>query len=519
MIGFAIYDTKIPSFVLPASVEVNVEIYALGFRELKPAVGWLPVNKAFLKIDLRAITFPGETLLISDLSTHPCSPGPNPNLGAVLTFKCKIPKDPLYCPSLSCNVYDYLMSGVSQPMLGTFSIELNKEFRRKMNSRQLENENFEARSSVILENNEKELKEDERKAESMNERIGAFDSFSNKNDENKIFIEKPFTASYQLIDKPLIEDIPESAPLIKEENKANLSENDKKNTIAPESSIKGLNYNDKDTIKVTFDGKISSKQAQNNISPKPLTTLFTEAPLSLSEAQTDGKVVIMPQFKQSDPKKRPVEIKLQNKNYFPLGYNRLPEDGKKHYRYILPTSLEKSDLYGEPPFQSFQIKKGQSRGLSEGLLIFSKKTTQATSTLTHAGTFKGLVRINHATSKKSSEHPKNDGFEKIAKLLVTKTDCLIRVYIIDALDLVQKDIDSPSDPYIKLKLGKRVISDRDNYILDDPCPKFNKVFELNTSFPGESTLKVQVWDYDNFLPDDKIGTTKIDLEDRFFSET
>lgn len=30
-------------------------------------------------------------------------------------------------------------------------------------------------------------------------------------------------------------------------------------------------------------------------------------------------------------------------------------------------------------------------------------------------------------------------------------------------------------------------------------------------------LKIQVWDHDDLFADDKIGTTTIDLEDRFFS--
>ena len=58
-----------------------------------------------------------------------------------------------------------------------------------------------------------------------------------------------------------------------------------------------------------------------------------------------------------------------------------------------------------------------------------------------------------------------------------------------------------------------------NYVPDNPCPKFYKCFEMNCSFPGESMLKIQVWDYDTFLPDDKIGTTKIDLEDRYYSQS
>lgn len=40
---------------------------------------------------------------------------------------------------------------------------------------------------------------------------------------------------------------------------------------------------------------------------------------------------------------------------------------------------------------------------------------------------------------------------------------------------------------------------------------------MTTYLPGPSMLKIQMWDYDNLFSDDKIGTTTIDLEDRFFS--
>lgn len=36
-------------------------------------------------------------------------------------------------------------------------------------------------------------------------------------------------------------------------------------------------------------------------------------------------------------------------------------------------------------------------------------------------------------------------------------------------------------------------------------------------FPGSTSLKIQIWDYDVIFGDEIIGTTLIDLEDRFFS--
>lgn len=434
LMSFAVFDNKIPDFFLPVAIDINIEIYVLGLRDLKPALGWLPVNKPFLKIDLRGISYPGESQLITELKTQPSASGPNPNIGAVMSFKCKIPKDPLFCPSLSCNVYDYLLSGMSQPILGNFTIDLTTALNRS---------------------NSFQLKKIKRRTE---------------------------------LDPPLLgHDKPSMVIMEKEEEK-------------PLINIRKEN---------TEDLPLIQKNPSNGIG------------LSLSEAQQPGQVVVMPQYKVSEIRKRVIEVKLQDNLYMPLGYNREPNDGNKHYRYMLGSEYEKSELVGVPPFQSYEIKKGQSRGLTRGFQLFGKKTQggQDLSTISRAGVFKGLIRITHSNNRKSVDSKDlEDGFEQIAKLLVTKKDCLVRVYIIDALDLVQKDSDSASDPYLILKLGDKSISTRDNYISDNPCPKFFQCFDLNATFPGESTLKIQMWDYDSFLPDEKIGVTKIDLEDRYFSE-
>ena len=48
-------------------------------------------------------------------------------------------------------------------------------------------------------------------------------------------------------------------------------------------------------------------------------------------------------------------------------------------------------------------------------------------------------------------------------------------------------------------------------------PDFYKTFEFDGSFPGCAPLVIKLMDYDDMFGDELIGSTSIDLEDRYFS--
>lgn len=93
---------------------------------------------------------------------------------------------------------------------------------------------------------------------------------------------------------------------------------------------------------------------------------------------------------------------------------------------------------------------------------------------------------------------------------------IVRVYIIEGFDLASRDIGGFSDPYLKLRLGSKKVSDRKNYIMDEPNPKFCKHWDFTTMFPGCPMLFIDAMDYDDLFGDDLIGGTTVDLEDRYF---
>lgn len=51
------------------------------------------------------------------------------------------------------------------------------------------------------------------------------------------------------------------------------------------------------------------------------------------------------------------------------------------------------------------------------------------------------------------------------------------------------------------------------WIYDSCC----RCFEIEATFPQDSLLTVQIYDWDLVGSDDMVGETKIDLENRFYS--
>ncbi len=48
--------------------------------------------------------------------------------------------------------------------------------------------------------------------------------------------------------------------------------------------------------------------------------------------------------------------------------------------------------------------------------------------------------------------------------------------------------------------------------------QFYQCFEIITVLPGSSQLEVAVWDYNQFMSDVHVGSTTIDLENRYLSK-
>lgn len=393
--------------ITPKFVETTVDINVLGLRDLKPAVGWLPVNKAFVRFDLNSLEIPGAAVSAEPVETQPFEEGPDPNILTVVSAKCKMPVDPLYASSFTVTVHDSLFGGISQPLIGTFTINLSRYFYPRTKLLQFAEALAKQRNII--------------KFRRLIRKIFKTDLFSFK-----------------------------------------------KHDEAPRA--------------------------------KPDSLSFVEI------CQEANRLVVIPNFEVG---KKDV-IKEANipdpRIYMPIGYNRQADDGKKHYRYKLDDVLEHTHVFSYLPFDEFPIYRAT-------YVENSGNEAVERPSLQQVGVFKANIRVAGTQSSQ-----RNADFDAITKQLLIKKKCVVRVYILDAFDIEQKDADSLSDPYVRVKLGDIVFSDKNNHQEDVTDPKIYKVFDIYTTLPGRSILKVQMWDYNKFSSDTKIGTTRIDLENRFFNK-
>lgn len=100
----------------------------------------------------------------------------------------------------------------------------------------------------------------------------------------------------------------------------------------------------------------------------------------------------------------------------------------------------------------------------------------------------------------------------------TKTPSQVHIYMIEGYDLASRDIGSESDPYFTITCGTFKFSNRDRYKLDCSNPKWGEHVSFPVTFPGTKPLEIECYDYDDLFGDDLIGTTILDLDDRFFCQ-
>ncbi|XP_010226496.1 PREDICTED: myoferlin-like [Tinamus guttatus] len=130
------------------------------------------------------------------------------------------------------------------------------------------------------------------------------------------------------------------------------------------------------------------------------------------------------------------------------------------------------------------------------------------------GEFKGLFRI-YPLPEDPSVPPPPRHFQELPPS--QPQECLVRLYIIRAFNLPPRDRNGLCDPYIRVSLGTKKAGDRDQYVPNTLEPIFGRLFEVTATIPMEKDLHISLFDYDLLPPDQEIGSTSIDLENRLLS--
>ncbi|KAF8366913.1 fer-1 [Pristionchus pacificus] len=97
-------------------------------------------------------------------------------------------------------------------------------------------------------------------------------------------------------------------------------------------------------------------------------------------------------------------------------------------------------------------------------------------------------------------------------------ECVVRVYVVEAKELVTPRRSGIADPYIVVRLGKQKIKLKKSYRADTTEPEFGEMVEFKATIPIEKDLTISVMDKRTLLADEEIGSTRIDLENRLLSK-
>ena len=582
----------------PETTLYNFEINVLGLRQLKP-LGLIAVKKPFIKFDLNSLNVtgdPGDEH--APIQTVPVSGGANPTINTVIQFQTKLPLDNDFMPELQCEVYDNILSGLSNSLLGVFSIDLRKIIKRT--EKQVQEDINEAKKNMGmayarqlilgqigggLMNSINNLGGgmQEKDVESSNNNIISTDSNAQSNNDELLKISKTLnhkqsTEFEDENDKFLEED--ENKLNESNHGEVNLSNTNINNMVFTVAQ-KGQKLDMKNTLRLGGDFLKNNLYDSNYFVVYPNVKYFKipgyGSNLEPNVNNTEEKQKIQKEFLMEDPDKIP-----DPQLFFKIGYMLKiqeginPQESTKHYRRIFRCPLENvnaPDFSMKTPFNIGKVKRGKyvdkktETGLfdamkdikSKIIYKFQDKTGERTTIIESGrdsigsesnkkgfmgekeieksfGKFKGLIRVTEngllqeyeQTIEKSKENSKitqtplslknYNKYHDLREKLLNKKDVVIRVYILELNELAKKDLLSESDPYIKIYLNdKCVVDEKKNHQDDQKNCKWYKYYDIAGEMPGSSILKIQVYDYDDILSDDLIGTTLIDLEDRYFN--
>lgn len=507
----------IPESLAPATKNAWLQIVTLGLRSLNCLGG---VGQPYLEFKL-----PNSKTYKTKKSRHP-SPE-NPNYLQILKIPIKVPLDPMYASSLKINVKDNMFGGFVKRTIGhaslciadfleTNDIEFFNEKKAKQDmANELKRQADEDEQKLKDLEEQRRREEEERMAKKEAKRIKK--KRKKRAAELRIPLEDVVVTEEEDQDAKWDEDGHPIWPRDAEGNEI-IPTDVEGNVILPKRKTPS-----KLKAKKTTPGTIVHTDEKAHEAGEILgeVELISKPPCDLEVSDSDessscheeksllagsgaGKREKSPASPEAADLcnliKDQDQESLEDSSDFDLEEEQHVDMSTEVLSYMVHRDIVDDELEDEvdmDPFQKFQLFTG-SRGGSKLLGAQYRKV----------GLLKGLIAI---TDKKT------DPIGIDIKSLLKPKSCFVRLYVLRGHRLTPKDDDGTCDPYLYVSLGKKTYSTRKHFIKNTLEPEFYEVFEIPCTIPGESMLKIAVWDWDGFN-DDLVGTTEIDIEDRWFSQ-
>lgn len=124
--------------ISPESTNYCFEINVLGLRGLQ-SKGIIPVKKPYIIFDINSISSTSKktenksSSQKESIKTEPKESGCDPNINTVISFENFLPKEKVFTPVMECYVYDYLLGGLGNSLLGVFELDISNIVSQTMN--------------------------------------------------------------------------------------------------------------------------------------------------------------------------------------------------------------------------------------------------------------------------------------------------------------------------------------------------------------------------------------------------
>ena len=524
----------------------------------------LPIKKAYIKFEMNSLNVSGEKDdNLPAKTTQPKDKGSNPTINSALKFDLKLPELEIFMPQLQCQVYDYIFSGMMNPTLGLFLLniqnlinETNKQIDEDLKA--IRNKlSFYMATGLVT---------------NAIGSLGGLDKFLPKksNDDNIID-----TSSNQNNNNIL----QNSNDNIQSEEELNKLKKEKETTVKTkvyDAQFIEKNKNDSEYFVVLPQYKNYFVPGSNKHKGNKTPYLREDSSLAPSSDYYYAIGYIPKPNREKEEDNHGVKIETDVGKIYNI---------KKHYRRYFGTDLERvNELKIKSPFYTAYLRRGKDKDVKDETAIFTAlsetnnkiikkydpkdddksyeekeklKQFQTKSSKMFGGLikkqledakivlprnlsdrgfgkFKAVIRIcekkkmddfqkeiekfKSKDEKIMSELKNVEKYENLTKSILVKHEVIIRVYILEIKGLPKKDLLSPSDPYIKIYFGEdKKFDEQKNHQNDKVDVEWFKYYDILSIFPGESTLRIEVWDYNPIFKDELIGSTSIDLEDRYFN--